>query len=54
MPCQSFVPSFQIPLVSSWFCDFDSRVDALYSEGKTIVFHTIDALANDVSQNRYT
>ena len=39
VPSQIFVLSFQILLVSSWFCDFDSRVDALYSEGKTIENH---------------
>ena len=43
MPSQIFVPSFYNPLVSSWFCDFDSRVDALYSEGKTTVLHPIDS-----------
>ena len=31
--CPSF---FFVPLVSSWFCDLDSQVNALYSEGKSI------------------
>ena len=35
---------FVDPLISSWFCDFDSQVDALYSEGKPIVFHPIDGI----------
>ena len=39
--CPSF---FFVPLVSSWFCDLDSQVNALYSEGKTIVFHPIDSI----------